>query len=57
MGKEWDAVKLNALFGILKEAKRIDSRARISIEDYALPQVRRQFETMWGEFSHTANNV
>ena len=57
MGKEWDALKLRALFGILKEAKTIDSRARISIEEYASPQVRKQFETMWREFSQAANDV
>ena len=57
MGKEWDAVKLNALFGILKEVKRIDSGARISIEDYALPQVRKQFETTWRRFSEAGNAV
>jgi hypothetical protein len=57
MGKEWNAVKLRALFGILKEAKRIDSRARISIESYASPQVRKQFETMWRKFSQAANDV
>jgi hypothetical protein len=57
MGKEWDAVKLNALFGILKEVKRIDSGARISIEDYALPQVRKQFETTWRRFSEPGNDV
>jgi hypothetical protein len=57
MGKEWDAVKLNALFGILKELKRTDSRARISIEDYALPKVRKQFETTWRRFSEAGNDV
>ena len=57
MGKEWDAVKLNALFGILKEVTRIDSRARIGIEDYAIPQVRKQFETTWRRFSEAGNDV
>ncbi|HEU4387011.1 MAG TPA: hypothetical protein VFV34_04395 [Blastocatellia bacterium] len=57
MGKEWDAVKVNALFGILKEAKKLDSRARISIEDYAAPQMRKQFEKTWRRFSEAGNNV
>lgn len=57
MGKEWDAVKLNALFGILKEVKGIDSRAKISIEAYALPQVRKQFERTWRRFSEAGNDV
>jgi hypothetical protein len=57
MGKEWDAVKLNALFGILTEVKRIDSRARVSIEDNALTQVRKQFETTWRRFSEACNDV
>ena len=54
MGAEWNAMKLQALFGVLKELKRIDAAARISIEPYALPAVRQHFETVWERFLATA---
>ncbi|HXG64233.1 MAG TPA: hypothetical protein VNO70_03940 [Blastocatellia bacterium] len=50
MGDEWDAPKLKALFGILKELKGMDAGAKITIEDYALRTVRKHFETIWERF-------
>jgi hypothetical protein len=50
MGQEWNATKLKALFGILKDLKRIEAGAKVSIEHYALPKVRKHFETTWERF-------
>lgn len=57
MGEEWNGAKLEALFGILKELKRIDPGAKVTIEDYALAKVRKQFETTWERFLQTATDV
>ena len=54
MGREWDARKLKALFDILKELKRIDPGAKVSMENSALRKVRRHFENTWDKFLQTA---
>ena len=50
MGEEWDATKLEALFGILREVKRIDPACKVTIGDYALRRVRLHFEATWERF-------
>ena len=57
MGQEWDARKLKALFGLLKELKGIDTGAKVSLEDTVLTQLRRHFELVWERFLHTTDDV
>jgi hypothetical protein len=57
MGKEWNAEKLKALFGMLKALKKIEPRITVTIEDYALPKVRKQFETTWEKFLQVTTDV
>jgi hypothetical protein len=57
MGEEWNAKKLKALFGILKELKWICPEAKVSIEDYALAKVRRHFESTWEKYLQARNDV
>lgn len=50
MGQEWNAAKLKALFGILKDLKRIDVKAKVSIGRHAIPTIRKHFEITWERF-------
>jgi len=50
MGQEWNAGKLKALFGLLKELTSIDQGAEVSLEDNVLPKVRKHFERTWEKF-------
>lgn len=57
MGEEWNAQKLNALFGLLTELKRIHPTAKVSIEESALKNVRNHFEETWERFFRSINDV
>lgn len=50
MGEEWDAAKLEAFFGILKELQTLDAGARVCLEDGTLPSAQQHFETAWFKY-------
>jgi len=57
MGQEWNALKLKALFGMLKKLKDIDIGAEVCLEYTALRQQRKHFEATWERFLQETDDV
>jgi hypothetical protein len=50
MGAEWNAAKIEALFGILKDLTRLDVNAKVCLEQGVLRNVQAQFQRTWNRF-------
>jgi hypothetical protein len=56
-GQEWNARKLKALFGLLKELASIDTGSKVSLDPTMLPPVRTHFEKTWEGFLQATDDV
>jgi hypothetical protein len=57
MGAEWNAARLKALFGTLRQIKQLAPAVKIGLEKNVLREVGVRFEVTWKKYLEAANNV